>query len=112
MIESIKHAEDEMNYFKQIEPPLSEEVLKIMRLELITAFRAGYALACRNQFDIKPLSNENELILNFKKLIEETENLSKHTEREDWVIGLQGEVRGLKRACVLVKKYFESLIRS
>lgn len=53
MIESINHANKQMEHFKLI-PGLTEETLRIIRLELITAYRAGYELACQNQFSMMP----------------------------------------------------------
>lgn len=53
MIESIKHADEQIEHFKKLGLPA--EVLSIIRLELITAFRDGYECACKYDFDMKKL---------------------------------------------------------
>ncbi|MOA02957.1 hypothetical protein D3C78_1224360 [compost metagenome] len=52
MIESITYADTEMEHFKRLDG-LSEETLRIIRLELIAAYRAGYALAVEKMDEMK-----------------------------------------------------------
>ena len=61
-MESVKHAEKQMEWFKRIDPALPEDVLGAIRLELITAYRKGYELAVRNEFDVKGLDWGRERI--------------------------------------------------
>lgn len=52
MIESLKYADEQIEHFKQIEG-MDKDTLRIIRLELIAAFRAGYELAVKKQSDLK-----------------------------------------------------------
>lgn len=54
MIEAAQHADEELKYFRsRFEDRLTEEDYRIIRLELLTAYRKGYQLACQNDFEMK-----------------------------------------------------------
>jgi hypothetical protein len=59
VIESVNYANSELEWFKLIEPKLPKEVLDIIRLELISAYRAGYSLAVENNFSLRVM-NQNK----------------------------------------------------